>query len=468
VLLFCVLTLFTVNGYQREKKLLVEALVQKGETIIRFINSATRESMRANFLGSKASLSWEDHVRAVMEQAVEQPGVDYVTLVDAENRILISAGDAVSLHSHAELTRSFLSSLKDRNSRSFVLRKTNNGKRRGRFFQMAAPFNPFGARAQGRGRGAGFGIKMRMSERFGHHPLAADFSRAVDRLTAMKPLLLVQLRSDQFSSPIRRQIQQMFILLVVFILVAVGSFLSLLTLRGLRGSQVRIGRIEKELQRSERLAALGKMAAGVAHELRNPLSSIKGLALLLKSKIGDESGSEETVDILVGEVERLDRSIGELLDYAKVAQLNRKDIKINSVVEKTVQLINMDIKSQDVSLKLELAEKLPKISADEDKLTQLFLNLLLNGVQAMEGGGIMRVGTSLKNGGIAVTIEDTGRGIEAEDLARVFDPYFTTKSGGTGLGLALSGKIVDEHEGTINLTSAPGKGTRVEVILPGS
>ena len=155
VLLFCVLTLFTVNGYQREKKLLVEALVQKGETIIRFINSASRESMRANFLGSKVPLSWEDHVRAVMEQAVEQPGVDYVTLVDAENRILISAGDTVSLHSHAELTRSFLSSLKDRNSRSFVLRKISDGKLRGRFFQMAAPFNPLGVRAQGRGRGAG-------------------------------------------------------------------------------------------------------------------------------------------------------------------------------------------------------------------------------------------------------------------------------------------------------------------------
>ncbi|MBW1637449.1 MAG: hypothetical protein JRJ68_14400 [Deltaproteobacteria bacterium] len=305
-----------------------------------------------------------------------------------------------------------------------------------------------------------------MMSRYGHHPMDENFSKERDRLIQMRPLLLVQLRSEQFSSPIKRQIQQMTVLLLVFFLVAVGGILSILTLRGLKVSRVRIGRIEKELQRSERLAALGKMAAGVAHELRNPLSSIKGLALLLKSKINDESGGKDTADILVGEVDRLDRSIGELLDYAKPARLNRKNLEINTIVEKTVQLIAMDIKSQGISLTLDLEEDLPGINGDEDKLVQLFLNLLLNGLQAMESDGLLSVKSFLKSGYIAVVITDTGKGISSEHLPRIFDPYFTTRSDGTGLGLAMSAKIVDEHEGKITVTSEKGKGSRVEVVLP--
>ena len=422
--------------------------------------------MRADFPGSKSPLFWQEHVKAAMEQAVEQPGVDYVALVDLQNRVILSAGDTSSLEMYGASTRTFLSSLKDRRRRTFVSRNVEMDGSGDRFFQMAAPFNPFNFRGQADGRGARAGMHGRMMNRFGHHPEDENFSKEIDRLVQMRPLLLVQLRSEQFSSPIRRQLQQMTILLLVFILVAIGAVLSVLTLRGLKVSRVRIGRIEKELQRSERMAALGKMAAGVAHELRNPLSSIKGLALLLKSKIKDETGGKETADILVGEVERLDRSIGELLDYAKPARLNRKSLKINTVVEKTVQLIAMDIKSQRISLKLDLADDLPGVSGDEDKLVQLFLNLLLNGLQAMESDGLLSVKSFLNDDYIAVVIADSGNGIAPENLPRIFDPYFTTRNDGTGLGLAMSAKIVDEHEGKIIVTSEQGKGSRVMVLLP--
>ena len=466
VLLLFVLVLFTVNNYQREKNLMVETLTQKGGTIIRFINSSSRESMRANFRGSQTLLPWEDHVKAAMEQAVEQPGVEFVALVDRYDRVIAGAGDGFSKTGLTASTVSFLSSIKDGSTRIIISRTVERTNGRNRFFQVAAPFKPLGASGRFPGMGAGFAMNSRMMNKSGHHPMFEGFRKEVDRLGQLQPILIVQLNSEQFSSPLKRQILQMIILLLVFTLVAVGAFLSLLTLRGLKGSRLRLGKVEKELQRSERLAALGKMAAGVAHELRNPLSSIKGLALLLRSKFSDDSSSVETADIMVREVERLNRSIAELLDYANPAKLNKISTKLNLIVEKTLRLITMDIQAQGISLDLNLAEGLPDIEVDEDKLNQVFLNLFLNGIQAMANGGILSVSSFQRVDNVAVVIEDTGTGITKEDLPRIFDPYFTTKNDGTGLGLALSTKIVEEHEGEIILTSEPGKGTRVEVILP--
>ncbi len=466
VLLLFVLTLFTVNNYQREKKLMVEALIQKGGTIIRFINSSSRESMRANFRGSQTQLPWEDHVKMAMEQAVEQPGVDYVVLVDLHDRVIAGAGEGGFEENLTASTRSFLSSLKVDDARVFISRDIKGHKGRKRYFQVAAPFKPIGGPGRFPGIVGRSGMNQRMMHNRGHQSMFEGVKRELDRLGRMQPILIVQLNSEQFSYPIRRQILQMVILLLVFGLVAVGGLLSLLTLRGLKGSRLRLGKVEKELQRSERLAALGKMAAGVAHELRNPLSSIKGLALLLKSKSSDKGSSVETADILVQEVERLNRSIEELLDYAKPAKLNKMRLNVNVVVEKTIQLITMDMQAQGISLDSHLAEGLPEIMADEDKLNQVFLNLFLNGIQAMANGGILTVSSMRRGDTIAVVIEDTGLGVSESNLTRVFDPYFTTKNDGTGLGLAMSSKIVEEHEGKIMLTSEPGKGTRVEVILP--
>lgn len=466
VLLLFVLTLYTVNNYQREKKLMVETLIQKGGTIIRFISSSSRESMRANFRGSQTPLPWEDHVKIAMEQAVEQPGVDYVVLVDLYGRVIADAGDGGDEENLNASTRSFLSPLKTHDARVFISRDINDQNGRKRYFQVAAPFKPIGVSGRFPGMGGRSGMNQRMMHNSLHQSIFEGFKREMDRLSGMQPILIVQLNFEEFSYPIRRQILQMVILLLVFGLVAVGGLLSLLTLRGLKGSRLRLGKIEKELQRSERLAALGKMAAGVAHELRNPLSSIKGLALLLKSKSSDEGSSVETADILVQEVERLNRSIEELLDYAKPAKLNKISLDINVVVEKTIQLVAMDMQAQGISLDSYLTEGLPEIMIDEDKLNQVFLNLFLNGIQAMADGGILTVSSIRRGDAIAVVIEDTGSGVAESDLGRVFDPYFTTKNDGTGLGLAMSSKIVEEHEGKIILTSEPGKGTRVEVILP--
>ncbi|MDD3815071.1 MAG: ATP-binding protein [Desulfocapsaceae bacterium] len=224
--------------------------------------------------------------------------------------------------------------------------------------------------------------------------------------------------------------------------------------------------LEEELRRSERLAALGKMAAGVAHELRNPLSSIKGLAILLKSRFQEKSSDQETADILVQEVERLNRSIGELLDYARPQKLNKDNIRPEEVVHKAVSLVRMDAESMGVRMKVLMEDNLPMLSADQDKLNQVFLNLFLNSIQAMEQGGQLDIQVTAQGRNVLFAIKDTGCGVRKEDLPRIFDPYFTTKPEGTGLGLAMSMKIVEEHGGTMSFQSEPDVGTTVIVTLP--
>lgn len=229
-------------------------------------------------------------------------------------------------------------------------------------------------------------------------------------------------------------------------------------------SQVK--KLEKELRRSERLAALGKMAAGVAHELRNPLSSIKGLALVLQSRFSGENQDRETADILVREVERLNRSISELLDYARPQKLQKEKVDLQQLLHKGVSLICIDAEAAGVKMVTDFPEVLPMVFADEDKLNQVFLNLFLNAIQAMEAGGTLSVATTKTENSVKVTVTDTGCGIAPENIGRVFDPYFTTKPDGTGLGMAMSAKIVEEHGGRISLESSETQGTSVIVEIP--
>lgn len=224
--------------------------------------------------------------------------------------------------------------------------------------------------------------------------------------------------------------------------------------------------LEEELRRSERLAALGKMAAGVAHELRNPLSSIKGLALVLRSRFCEENNDRETATILVQEVERLNRSISELLDYARPQQLQKGDVDLRKLLHKAMSLIRIDAETAGVTLNTVFQDGLPVVSVDEDKLNQVILNLLLNGIQAMEDGGSLDIRVGFTDRKVEIVVTDSGCGMSSGDLGHVFDPYFTTKPEGTGLGMAMSAKIIEEHGGEIRLFSKVGQGTSVIVEIP--
>jgi two-component system sensor histidine kinase HydH len=230
----------------------------------------------------------------------------------------------------------------------------------------------------------------------------------------------------------------------------------------------RIKTLESEMRENERLAAVGRMAAGVAHEVRNPLSSIKGLALLLKNKFSASSREFETTGLLIGEVERMNRTISELLSFARPASLDLGPVDLKELLRDTLHLVAADTAGERISISLDCARNLPEIHGDRDRLSQVFINILLNGVQAMEDGGALaiRVRADRKNQVVVIAFQDTGTGITSEQMAQVFFPYFTTKPGGTGIGLAISQKIVVDHGGSIRIDSEPGRGTTVFVELP--
>jgi two-component system sensor histidine kinase HydH len=228
-----------------------------------------------------------------------------------------------------------------------------------------------------------------------------------------------------------------------------------------------IKQLKKEIAQSQRLASLGSLAAGVAHEIRNPLSSIKGFATYFKERYRDNPDDSQTADIMVQEVDRLNRVIGQLLDYARPMTMNRRETAIQTVIQHALRMIESQAREKGVVIQTELQADVAALLIDPDRIKQVFLNLYLNAIGAMEGGGILSVALlSMTDRRIRIEVRDTGVGIDPKNLDRIFDPYFTTKSSGTGLGLAIVQKIIEAHRGEIQVASTPGLGTTVSVILP--
>lgn len=226
--------------------------------------------------------------------------------------------------------------------------------------------------------------------------------------------------------------------------------------------------LEQRMLESERLAAIGRMAGGVAHEVRNPLSSIKGLALLLKNKFPAGSKEQATADLLIQETERMNRTITEMLSFTRPSALKLTPVDLADLLGRSLELVKAEAAENRIATELDVQPGLGPILGDVDRLQQVVMNVVLNALQAMEDGGALTVklANTADRRGVELCISDTGVGVSPELLSQVFYPYFTTKPSGTGIGLAISQKIVADHGGTIDMESEPGKGTTVIIQLP--
>jgi two-component system sensor histidine kinase HydH len=225
--------------------------------------------------------------------------------------------------------------------------------------------------------------------------------------------------------------------------------------------------LRKEVERSQRLAAVGSLAAGVAHEIRNPLSSLKGFATYFRQRYGGVPDDVKVADIMIQEVDRLNRVITELLEFSRPMELKKKRTDLAGLVRHVLRTVEGQASGKGVTVQSNLPPGLPVAAIDPDRMTQVFLNLFLNALAAMDQGGVLSAGvTRHDEGSLRVTVTDTGAGIRKEDIGRVFDPYYTTKPSGTGLGLAIVHRIVEAHGGEIRLESEPGKGTTFTILLP--
>lgn len=230
------------------------------------------------------------------------------------------------------------------------------------------------------------------------------------------------------------------------------------------------------LYRAERLAAVGQLAAGVAHEIRNPLTAIRSTMQYLLRGLDPEEPRHELVHELLREVDRINSTVGGLLSLSRSGELRKSDIDLVEPLGQAVQLLRARAAEQGVEVCCNLGMGALRVLGDADQLKQVFLNLLLNALQSMPSGGRITVGAApwprderSEPGGTRwaqARIEDTGAGIPPEQMRRVFDPFYTTKGDGTGLGLAICHGIVEQHQGEIQLESEVGKGTAVSVRLP--
>jgi len=221
-----------------------------------------------------------------------------------------------------------------------------------------------------------------------------------------------------------------------------------------------------QLIRADRLAAMGELTAGVAHEVRNPLGVIRASVQLLEDAQCDPSRISSAAEVIKQEIDRLDKVIKALLDFGRPSKPTLVATDLGEVLEDVVLFTNRFAKQANVHITLDSQDVLPRVSGDPDQLKQVFLNLVTNAVQAMgENGGEIRILAEGDDDYVTVTVRDTGPGIAFEDLTKVFDPFFTKRSDGTGLGLTIVHRIIDEHDGHIEVDSTP-EGTQFTVTLP--
>ena len=243
----------------------------------------------------------------------------------------------------------------------------------------------------------------------------------------------------------------------------------------------RIRALEAEVRRGERLAALGQMALALAHEIRNPLSAIRGVAQLLGDEVGGASPFREHVTVVLAEIDRVNRVMEALLDLGRPLTFTFGFVNLHELLDRVALLGEPAARSHEVQLVRRYDPSLPPLWADADRLVQVFQNLVQNGIEAMPGGGRLtlttRVSLDAVFGGrvdagagprplVEVQVTDEGEGIPPELLDRVFDPFVTTKPRGLGLGLALAHRIVEEHRGALRVASTLGKGTTFSCYLP--
>ncbi len=230
-------------------------------------------------------------------------------------------------------------------------------------------------------------------------------------------------------------------------------------------SEVR--QLQQQLRQSERLATIGELSSHIAHEIRNPLSSVK-MNLQILSRMPELQGrAREHMNIALQEIDHLDSILAEIVDFVRPLRLNRQPAKLATIMGEALLMAEDSLQKADIKLIRDFDSDAAEVQVDPVRVRQAFLNLLLNAVQAMEPGRELRITIPKDNAaGHLVGISDSGRGIPAERMQQIFEPFFTTRSDGTGLGLTVTKRIVEAHGGTIQIESKEGAGTTFRIMFP--
>lgn len=230
----------------------------------------------------------------------------------------------------------------------------------------------------------------------------------------------------------------------------------------------KVKELEKQVQHSDKLALIGQIAAGIAHEIGTPLNVISGNAEYIMMEMGQDNPYKEELETIISQAERIANLIKQLLEFARPKKSNYTRADVNKELLHVIELLKHQFEKSNIKLSLNLSEDIPPIYADCSQIHQVFLNIIVNAIHAVGENGLIEIETFAKDGFVNIKFKDNGIGILPEYLDKIFEPFFTTKEAGkgTGLGLAVSKRIIDEHNGKIEVESTPGVGTIFTVKLP--
>jgi PAS domain S-box-containing protein len=227
--------------------------------------------------------------------------------------------------------------------------------------------------------------------------------------------------------------------------------------------------VQKVMMQQEKLASVGRLSAGVAHEINNPLTTILTTAMLIQEELDPADATYEEMSVIANEALRCRKIVTNLLDFARQTQPDKKNDNVNDIIATCISLTQKQAAFKDVSVAYDLSDNLPRTLVDKGQIEQAMINLIINAVESTPAGGSIHVSTlpSNRQGFVDIVVSDTGEGIPENRLNKIFDPFFTTKENGTGLGLAITHGIIEQHGGTIEATSNVGEGTTFTISLPG-
>ncbi|MFS6936660.1 two-component system sensor histidine kinase ZraS [Klebsiella oxytoca] len=429
LLLVCLFSALIVRDYGRENEAARQTIQEKGSVLIRALESGTRVGMGMRMHHSQ--------LQALLEEMAWQPGVLWFAVTDENGKII----------AHSDPRR-----VGESLYPASTLRELNIGSEE-RWRRLEQPEPALEIYRQFRPLKGG-----------GHHMRMMMRRESADLRNQAPQVIFIAFDTRELDADHARGLRNMVIMLCAAGVVMTATVLAQFWFR-------RYQRSRKQLQeataRKEKLLALGHLAAGVAHEIRNPLSSIKGLARYFAERTPADGEAHQLALVMAREADRLNRVVSELLELVRPAHLKYQSVDLNEVITHSLQLVSQDAASRAISLKFIAQPALCRIQADPDRLKQVLLNLYLNAIHAIGRDGVITVAVrECGDGRVKVSVADSGKGMTAEQLQAIFTPYFTTKADGTGLGLAVVQNIVEQHGGTIDAESTPGKGALFTLYLP--
>ena len=462
VVLTPIFAVLTLDRMEKLKSHITDQQLAKGVSLIRTFEAGTRTGMMTMHWGIR-------RIQDLLRETSMQPDVVYIMIV-ADNGTILA-------HSNPAQVGEVLTDLPDagfQNEEAAALASHRSRMvDREKVFEVYKLFTPMESRFPGRHMHMR-GMYMMMN-RPETGPLPDTENGAKKNFAREEnAVILVGLSMEQADQAQARLLRHAVSQGVIFFVMGCAGIFSLMVFQAFRTTKARLisvkalsEKLKKEVETTRHLAAVGKLAAGVAHEIRNPLSSIKGFATYFEKRYKDNPDDVETARIMVQEVARINRSITQLLEFAKPMGVEKKQVDIREMIAHSLKLLAHDLEKKSITTQVDMRSARSRFYTDPDRMNQILLNLYMNSLAAMNHGGTLQVTVLdiLPDQDLEIRVTDDGCGMDDTLLADIFDPYFTTRPDGTGLGLSIVHRLVEKLGGKIRVKSAKDKGTTFFVRL---